>query len=371
METVTVTIRDPALDKDMIASAGRALADGQLVVFPTETVYGLGAGAACAGAIADLSRLKARTPDKPFTIHLADPTDAEMFAGLLPPVARRLMQKAWPGPLTLVVPDRRRKRHTPEGLVEEAIYYQGTVGLRCPNHAVGRMILRAAGVPVVGTSANRTGQAAPRSAAEALAHLKNLVPLVVDAGPTTYARPSTVVRVYEDDSYEVLREGAITSRRVQRLAHTQVLIVCTGNLCRSPMAAGIARKILARRFGCPPHELRVHGVDIASAGTGARSGAPASDLAIQVMADRGIDIQNHKSRPLTVDALLAADYIWVMTRDHAETASYLAPEAAERVALLDPQDREVGDPLGGDVEAYRACAHHLEEALAERLAEIL
>jgi len=371
METKSVTITDPLFDEAAIQAAGRALAEGALVVFPTETVYGLGASAVHPAAVDALSRLKNRTPDKPFTLHLADPQEAEPFSGPLPLVARRLMRRVWPGPLTLVVPDRRPERGKPPGLVEEAIYHAGTVGLRCPKHAVGQAILRAAGVPVVGTSANLGGRPAPRRASDALADLSGLVPLIVDSGPTAYAQASTVVLVNADDSYEVLREGAVPARRLQRLARTRILLVCTGNVCRSPMAAGLARHLLARRFGWPPQELSRHGIEVASAGTGAVFGYPASDNARRVMAERGIDITDHQSRPLTVDSLLASDYIWVMTRDHLEAAAGLAPEAAPRMVLVDPSGREVPDPMGGDAAAYRECTDQIEEALTERLAEIV
>ena len=161
METRVLTVIDAQHRAEAVREAGRALAEGQLVIFPTETVYGVGASAVHPGAVEALSVLKGRTPDKPFALHLADPAEAERYAGPLPPLARRLIQKTWPGPLTLVVPDRRPDRTRPAGLVEDAIYYEGTVGLRCPRSDVGQAILRAAGVPVVGSSANLVGPACP------------------------------------------------------------------------------------------------------------------------------------------------------------------------------------------------------------------
>jgi len=371
METRIVAIPGPSRDDEHVHEAGAALARGELVVFPTETVYGLGASAISPGAIDAMSRLKNRHPDKPFTLHLPDPDQAQAYAGPLPPVAQRLVRRAWPGPLTLVLPDRRGDASRPEGLVQAAVYYHGTVGLRCPDHTVGRAILRAAGVPVAGTSANLSGYPPPRTAADALAHLRNEVPLVVDAGPTLHARPSTVVRVEADDSYHVLREGALTARRLARLARTRILLVCTGNMCRSPMAVGLTRQILALRLGCRPDDLDAHGFEVASAGTACGGGGPASDNAVRVMADRHIDLSRHRSRPMTVDALTQADYIWVMTRGHQEAAIRSAPEAASRVSLVDPGGREVSDPIGGDLEVYRACACHLEQALMQRLGEVV
>ena len=371
METRTVRISDPTSGEQEIRAAAGALSSGELIVFPTETVYGIGASAVDRPAVDAMSRLKNRTPDKPFTLHLAGPEEAERYAGPLSPLALRLIRKTWPGPLTLVVPDRRPQTGHPEGLAEDAIYYQGTVGLRCPNHAVCQAILRAARVPVIASSANLAGQAPPRRAEEALGYLAGSVPLVVDSGPTQYSRASTVLRISTDDQYEVLREGVIAARRLDRLAKTRVLLVCTGNLCRSPMAVGIGQRILSTRLKCAPGELGRHGFEIASAGTGSAPGYPASDNAAAAMAERGIDIRGHRSQPMTVDSLLAADYIYVMTQGHLDAVLRLAPEVAPRAALLDPHGRPVADPIGGDIEAYRACARHLEQALLERLMEIV
>ena len=369
METRILTITSPDLHDEACHEAARALNDGSLVIFPTETVYGVGASARSADAMAALSRLKNRTPDKPFTLHLAEAREAEPFTGPLPPLAKRFITKTWPGPLTLVVPDRRPARGEPKGLVEEALYHEGTIGLRCPSHPAAQAILRMAGVPVAASSANLGGRPAPHRIEEALTDLRGKVEVAVDAGPTPYGRASTVVRIREDNTYEILREGAITARRLARLAHTRILFVCTGNLCRSPMAKGLTVQRLADHYGCRPEALEDYGIEIDSAGTGAVVGSPPSPNAIEVMAERGIDIRGRRSRPITVDALLAADYIWVMTRGHKEAVLKFAPEVAGRVDLVDPTGQEVPDPMGGDLERYRACARHLDRALADRLAE--
>jgi protein-tyrosine phosphatase len=371
MPTEILNVSATAPQEAVVSRAGRAIADGQLVIFPTETVYGIAASAVSAQAIAALSALKDRSPDKPFTLHLADPDEAEVYVGPLPRVARRLMRKVWPGPLTLVVPDRRPDPERPAGLIHEAISYRGFVGLRCPNHAAARAVLRAAGVPVAGTSANLGGGPPAHSVPEALSQLEGLVPLAVDAGPTPLAHASSVVRVTGDDAWEVLREGALTARRVARLARTRVLFICTGNMCRSPMAEGLARRMLADRIGCSPAELPDHGLEVASAGTAAMTGGPASDNAIAAMAERGIDLTGHQAQAMTVDALQAADYIWVMTHGHRQAVLGRAPEVLGRVNLVDPAGRDVADPIGGDLETYRACAGQIEAALVQRLAEII
>jgi len=371
MDTRTVVITDPASDEAAIRDAGAALADGRLVVFPTETVYGLGSSAANREAIDALSRLKKRDETKPFTLHLAEPSEAETYSGPLPRVARRLMQKTWPGPLTLVVPDRRPSGDPPADLIESAVYHRGTVGLRCPSHPVARAILAAAGVPVAATSANLRGDTPPHCADDARAQLAGRVDLVVDAGPTPLDAPSTVVRVTEDGGHEVLREGAFAAHRVARLARTFILFVCTGNMCRSPMAEGLARLRLAEQLGCRPEALPDHGIDVASVGTAAAAGSGPSENADRAARDLGADIRAHRTHPMTVDVLRAADYIWVMTRGHLDAVVRTAPEVAPRADLLDPAGKDIADPIGGDLDRYRACARRLDDAITQRVQEIV
>jgi protein-tyrosine phosphatase len=137
------------------------------------------------------------------------------------------------------------------------------------------------------------------------------------------------------------------------------------------MAAGLARKMVADRLGCEPSVLEDHGIQIASVGTGAFEGERASPDAFQAMEERGVDISDHRSRPMTVDALLTADYIWVRTRAHKASVVRLAPEVGDRVALLDPGGDDIPDPIGGTLEEYRSCARHIERAMADRIAEML
>jgi protein-tyrosine phosphatase len=233
------------------------------------------------------------------------------------------------------------------------------------------VILAAAGVPVVATSANLRGEPPPHDAAGALEQLRGRVHLVVDAGPTPLDAPSTVVRVTENDAHEVLREGAVAAHRVARLARTSILFICTGNMCRSPMAEGLARRRLAERLACRPDDLPDHGIDVGSAGTASMAGSGPSENAVLAASDLGVDIGAHRTRPMTVDVLRAADYIWVMTRGHLDAVVRSAPEAASRADLLDPEGRDIEDPIGGDLDRYRACARRLDDALTQRLQEIV
>lgn len=180
-----------------IAEAARILRAGGLVVFPTETVYGLGADAASPAAIERLNRVKGRPPEKPYSLHVGSRAQAEALIPSLPPQAARLMDAFWPGPLTIVVPGP-----------------HGSIGLRLPNHPVALAFLRACGVPVAAPSANRSGSSPPTDPREAIAALGNDVDCVLDSGPTPMGRESTVVDVREG-KVEIRREGAVSAAAVQ------------------------------------------------------------------------------------------------------------------------------------------------------------
>ncbi|HKX44854.1 MAG TPA: L-threonylcarbamoyladenylate synthase, partial [Burkholderiaceae bacterium] len=146
--------QDPAA----IARAAALLADGELVAFATETVYGLGARADDDAAVAKIFVAKGRPQDHPLIVHVSDAEDAAAFADALSPLARRLVAAFWPGPLTIIVPRR-------AGVGAAAAGGQSTIGLRCPSHPVARALLLAArghGVPgVAAPSANRFGRISP------------------------------------------------------------------------------------------------------------------------------------------------------------------------------------------------------------------
>ncbi len=179
---------DPAL----IAQAAQVLRGGGLVAFPTETVYGLGADAANPAAIERLNRVKGRPPDKPYSLHIHAPDQVRAFVASVPPLAATLMERFWPGPLTIVMPDAQGK----------------TVGFRLPDHPIARAFLKACGVPVAAPSANRSGSPPPTDANEVLAALDGSVDCILDGGPTRLGRESTVVEV-RDGRAEIRREGAI------------------------------------------------------------------------------------------------------------------------------------------------------------------
>jgi protein-tyrosine phosphatase len=357
---------------DTVRRAVEVLDQGGVVAFPTETVYGVGARVDRPEAMGRLRALKSRPADKAFTVHIGSREDAFAFAPECPPLASRLMRKAWPGPLTLVVgledPGAAPASRSLNGVAMKAIYYNNAVGLRYPDDSVAEAVLRAVKAPMVAASANEAGLAPPLDAADVLENLDGRIDVLLDAGPTKYSKPSTIVRVTAD-GYEMIREGVYDAGIIERLSVLRILFVCTGNTCRSPMAEGIARKMLADKLGCHPDELPGRGVVVTSAGTGGGFGA-ASDNAVQVMSERGIDVTQHQSSGLTAEAIQQADHVFVMTTMHRNRVLDIVPAAEDRVRLLlDAED--VRDPVGGDRDEYERCAQIVEGGVRARLEEVM
>jgi L-threonylcarbamoyladenylate synthase len=180
--------------------AAEVLDSGGLVAFPTDTVYALAAGHRRPGAVARLAGVKGRQREKPLAVLLADPGDLGQYARTVPELARKLAAQYWPGPLTLVIPARGG----------------GTIGVRLPDHALARAIVRATRSGVAATSANISGERDALTADEVAAILGDRIDLIIAGGPACRGRSSSVVRVTLK-GWQMLREGEITARQIQDL----------------------------------------------------------------------------------------------------------------------------------------------------------
>jgi tRNA threonylcarbamoyl adenosine modification protein (Sua5/YciO/YrdC/YwlC family) len=294
--------------------------------------------------------------------------DALDYAPDLGLKAERLGRRCWPGPVTLVV-----KHGEDEGLarqlppeVRAAVAPNGEIGLRAPAHPTILDVLRMLAGPIVLTSANRSGEPPAVTAEEAVRALGDRVALVLDDGPCRYGQASTVVRV-GPDKCECLREGVVPRDALERLAGMMIVVVCTGNTCRSPMAEAMLKKLAAEKLGCSVSELDSRGVTIMSAGVSAAPGGCAAPEAVATMKSRGIDITCHETQPLTDKLVRFADLVLTLTNGHRQQILRRWPEAATRTQTLRLDQVDIDDPIGGPPEVYQRCAIEIEEALRERV----
>ena len=213
MKTPGATERVHPADDASIERAARTLAAGELVAFPTETVYGLGADAANPAAVAAIYSAKGRPSGHPLIVHLADASHLGHWAREIPEGARRLANAFWPGPLTLILPR--------TALAGDAVTGgQDTVGLRVPSHPVARALLaafaRLGGLGVAAPSANRYGHVSPTTAAHVASDLGGRVAMIVDGGRCDVGIESTIV-AFVDGRAVLMRPGGIGADAIARV----------------------------------------------------------------------------------------------------------------------------------------------------------
>ncbi|HEX2838018.1 MAG TPA: L-threonylcarbamoyladenylate synthase [Phycisphaerales bacterium] len=197
-----------------ISAAVAAMKDGRLVAFPTETVYGLGADALDASAVARVFALKGRPANNPLIVHVCDEAMARSLVKEWPAAAAALAKSFWPGPLSIVLP---RAASVP-GIVTAG---SPNVAVRCPRHPLTLALIRALGRPLVGPSANASGHVSPTTAAHARAEFDARDVHVLDGGPCEGGIESTVVTLAESPP-RVLRPGLISAEEIARVLGTPV-----------------------------------------------------------------------------------------------------------------------------------------------------
>ena len=216
-----------------VGAAARVLAEGGLVAFPTETVYGLGADATNPAAVARIYQAKGRPAFNPLIAHVTDAGAARTLARF-DQAAERLAEVFWPGPLTLVLP---RRADCP--VAELATAGLDTIAVRVPSHPVARAILAAVGRPLVAPSANRSGHVSPTTAQHVLADLRGRIELIVDGGQTPMGLESTIVACL--DAAMLLRPGALARTELERVCPLSEPTPAAGSSTRNdpaPLAPG-------------------------------------------------------------------------------------------------------------------------------------
>lgn len=194
-------------NEDEIALAAETIRRGELVAFPTETVYGLGANAFDASAVAKVFELKGRPRFDPLIVHVSEPATLHDLVENVPPLASELVSRFWPGPLSLVLP----KRDCIPDIVTAGL---PNVAVRCPAHPIARRLIAASGVPIAAPSANRFCAVSPTTAQHVADQFGDQLTRILDGGPCEVGLESTVIS-FVDEQPVLLRPGGVTAEELQ------------------------------------------------------------------------------------------------------------------------------------------------------------
>jgi tRNA threonylcarbamoyl adenosine modification protein (Sua5/YciO/YrdC/YwlC family) len=346
IKSTVVVVSLDHFDPALLDGPARAIVDGKLVGLPTDTVYAVATNADKPAALEKLHGLCGRSPSDPLTLLISDSDDVARFVEHVPPVANRLMNTFWPGPLTLVLPKKGG----------------GSVSLRYPANKIALAVIQKAAVPVAAPSASMPGRPPVTTAAELDLAFRDKLEFIVDGGMSSATGLSTVMRCSQK-GFNVVRAGMVSAEALEESVARCILFVCLGNTCRSPMAVGLVRKALADHFHVPENMLIKAGYNVKSAGTSATVGEPMSEYAKAVLHEKNCDSGVHASQPISSLLIKEADVVFVMNESQRTAILSMVPQAAGRVELLDREGKSIEDPFGGTLEEYRRAADRIVKSI--------
>lgn len=326
------------------------LVNGGIVGLPTETVYGLAALVANKPAVEKLYKIKQRNPDKPFAFHFADIESALPSLAVLPPYAYRLLEKYWPGPLTLIYFSKSREK----------------IGVRVPCHEILVSVLKELNQPLFLPSANISGEKEAVSADEVEAKFDGNIDLIVDGGAPVYFKPSTVIDL-TFHPFKVLREGAVSIREIVDVyIKKRIVFVCTGNTCRSVMAEYLLKKYLP-----DINPYLVQRYEIVSRGISPPENAPAASTVMEILKEKeNIGVANHRATRLSRHLVLSSDLIFTMEDRQKEFIIKDEPLSEAKIfnlkKFLPPDiEKDFIDPIAKPRVVYEQSFERIKKAVLE------
>lgn len=338
--------------KEAIEATGITLADGGLVIIPTETVYGIAVAVDNHDAVERLYALKKRDKSKPLIRLICH--FGEVWPELVKEdrVTRKLALRYWPGALTIIMGEDKLSQ-----------------AYRLPNDNIALAVIDYAKKPVCATSANISEDASPSRFEDIPQEILDNIDVAIDAGDCHFGLASTIVKSVKN-KVEVIRAGSISEDELKLAEKFKIGIVCTGNTCRSPMGEELMRNALIEELQPIDGRLENVNCEVVSFGTATADGLPASENSLVVMAAMGYDVSGHKSTLANFENLADCDVIYTMTNSHKEHIVSMMPEIADRISTLCPDGHNISDPYGGSVEIYTKCADEIKTCIEKRVKEI-
>lgn len=237
MDTIIEKVDPEHIDTDVMEQAGKLIAEGELVAFPTETVYGLGGDALDPDASRKIYAAKGRPSDNPLIVHIADFDDMKRVAREVPEQAKKLADAFWPGPLTMIV-------WKSDAVPEATTGGMQTVAVRMPNHPVALELIRRSGCLIAAPSANTSGRPSPTEAQHVAEDLSGKIAMILDGGPVGIGIESTIIDLTEEQPM-ILRPGYITPEMLSEVLQEEVVIdpgIIAADDTRKPKAPGMKYK---------------------------------------------------------------------------------------------------------------------------------
>lgn len=237
MDTEIIKINKDDIDEKLMEHAGELIAKGELVAFPTETVYGLGGDALDPEASRKIYAAKGRPSDNPLIVHISEFSDLKRIAKTIPPEAKKLSDAFWPGPLTMIL-------EKSEAVPDATTGGMDTVAIRMPNHPVALDLIRKSGCLIAAPSANTSGRPSPTEASHVAEDLSGKIAMIVDGGPVGIGIESTIIDLTESVPM-VLRPGYITPHMLSDVLGVEVVIdpgIIAADDTRKPKAPGMKYK---------------------------------------------------------------------------------------------------------------------------------